>query len=544
MAAPALARTSHAPVFSETALRIILFAVLIYWGFIAFTFPVTNWDSQVYNLSRLAIAEKAGFWQTTSWNSVRQVMFPWTYDAVHFPFLRLGCGFALPSFGAFLGILAIAYNLISPRWGRSTALWACLTLTAMPTMVLQATSTKNDLVIAFVLGCWLYGFERYRRTTRRKYLILGALSLSFGIGAKASAILPCAICTLITLYLLRREPLSLLYFIGSYLPLLILFGSVETYALSYRCFHHPLGEPNFLADHVNRDGFRGAAANFIRYFFGNLSLGIDGSNAKSGLSGLLEKACRSILHILQLANAGYRSDFNDKNMHFVKYGVASSADFGLPGAICMVSAPALALRFRSSPAVAFTASAGLLWMVFLSSSVGWMEWNARFLCTSFVLFGLAFSVAFFSNPNRNRFIVALIGLLVIWSAISYPLLTQYERPADLSAVFHDRKKLQFSENLDLRKVYNRVRQIRSSAGKVPWFLLASENSWTLPFLTIPRMDWRLTPQWSMIGEWQKNNPQKPAYVLVLQRAYQNELPADLENSYPANTLILKIPASN
>ena len=105
------------PVVSESALKIILCGVLIYWGFIAFTFPVTNHDSQVYNLARLLVAEKAGFWQTSSWNANGQVMFPWTYDAVHYLFLKLGYGFALPSFAALLGILAIAYNVVSERYG-------------------------------------------------------------------------------------------------------------------------------------------------------------------------------------------------------------------------------------------------------------------------------------------------------------------------------------------------------------------------------------------------------------------------------------------
>jgi hypothetical protein len=32
--------------------------------------------------------------------------------------------------------------------------------------------------------------------------------------------------------------------------------------------------------------------------------------------------------------------------------------------------------------------------------IAWMPWNARFLCLSFVLFGIAFSLATFSHPNR------------------------------------------------------------------------------------------------------------------------------------------------
>ncbi|HEY0790618.1 MAG TPA: hypothetical protein VGD78_06095, partial [Chthoniobacterales bacterium] len=238
MVAQALAdRSSQEPVVSETTLKIILAGVLSYWGTIALTYPVTNYDSQVYNLARLLIAAKSGFWQTSSWNSVRQVMFPWAYDAVHFPFLALGYGFALPSFACLLGTLATIYCLVSSGWGQSAALWSCLTVVAMPTIVLQATATKNDLAVVFALGCWLYACDRYNRTRKRVYVFFKALSLAFAVGSKTSALPLCAACTLITLYLLRREARALLFLSAAYVPLLCLFGSVETYALSYRCFH-------------------------------------------------------------------------------------------------------------------------------------------------------------------------------------------------------------------------------------------------------------------------------------------------------------------
>jgi hypothetical protein len=129
----------------------------------------------------------------------------------------------------------------------------------MPTIVLQATTTKNDLVVVFALGCWLYAYDRYRNTKKRIYLFFGALGLAFAVGSKTSAIPICAICSLATLYLLHREKTSFLFFIGTYIPLLILFGSVETYALSYVCFHNILGPLSFVQDHANRDGLRGGA---------------------------------------------------------------------------------------------------------------------------------------------------------------------------------------------------------------------------------------------------------------------------------------------
>lgn len=543
MAAQALERPPTAgPVVSEGTLKIILCGVLSYWWAIALTFPVTNYDSQVYNLARLLVAERAGFWQAASWNSVRQVMFPWTYDAVHFPFLKLGYGFALPSFACLLGILATTYCLLSPRWGRVTALWACLTITAMPTVVLQATATKNDLAVVFALGCWLYACDRYHHTRRRIFLLFEALSLAFAVGSKTSAIPLCATCSLISLYLLRREPQSLLFFIGSYVPLLFLFGSVETYALSYHCFHNLLGPPDFIRDHANRDGLRGAVANVIRYFYGNLSLGIDGANQQSSLPGTLRKACRSTLQLFHVTNAGYRSDFNDDKLRFLKIGFSSSSDFGLPGAMAMLSGPVLLLRLRSAPILALTAAAGLFSLILIALSIAWMEWNARFLCLPFVLFGIAFAVATFSKPDRHRVFQAGTAFVVIWSAVSSPFLMYNERPADLWNVFHDRERLQFSECTAIRPVYDRVVQLGSAAPRTPWFLVPNENSWTLPFMARQGLGCRPTPQWSTIVDWRKKNPDEPAYVLVLDRPYQNELAAEVVNVYPEHALILQVPA--
>jgi hypothetical protein len=543
MAAEALEAGKKDPLFSETSLRIILSTILIYWGFVALTFPVTNWDSQVYNLSRLMIAERAGFWQTHAWNSVFQVMWPWTWDAVHFPFLRLGFGFALPSFAALLGILAIIYNLVSPRSGPIPALWACLTVVAMPTIVLQATTTKNDLAVVFEIGCWLYALDRYFKRKRRVYVFLAALGLAFAIGTKTSAIPLSAICTLVTLYLLRCEYSSCLFFVGTYLPLLILFGSVETYALSYKCFHNILGSPGLYQYHANRDGLRGGAANLIRYFFGNLSLGIDGHDQKSGISTFLEKGSKYLLGFLHLTNAGIHSNFTDEKLKFLKTGNSAGMDFGLPGAIAMVASPILLLRFRSNPVGAVTAAAGILALIIISLSIGWQEWNARFLCLPFVLFGIAFAQATFADRSSNRALQALFGFLVIWSVLSFPLLAEYERPADLSEVFRSRKNLQFSERTILKAVYERVSQIHSGEPKTTWFLVADSNSWTLPFMTLRQFDWRSTPQWSTIADWQKENPGKSAYVLILDRPYRNELSADLVASFPGAGLILKIPRS-
>ena len=124
MADPPLVRVRarNGPV--STALWILLAAALLYWAACAVLLPVTTWDSQVYNLGRLLIAEKAGFWSNPHWFSERQVIFPWAFDAVHYPFVKLGFGEAIPSFLCFIGLLIVVYKILRDRYSSQLALFS------------------------------------------------------------------------------------------------------------------------------------------------------------------------------------------------------------------------------------------------------------------------------------------------------------------------------------------------------------------------------------------------------------------------------------
>ena len=162
MADVALASKSKAPLFTESGLKALIGSILVYWGIYALIAPVTNSDSHVYNLARLSVVERGASGRPQP-GIDRQVIFPWTFDAIHYPFLKAGWGFALPSFLAFLGLLIIIFELIASKLGSKAGLWSVLML-AMPTVMLQATTTKNDLVIAFGVGCWLYSIFRARES--------------------------------------------------------------------------------------------------------------------------------------------------------------------------------------------------------------------------------------------------------------------------------------------------------------------------------------------------------------------------------------------
>jgi len=115
-------------------------ALTAYWFAYALAGPVTTWDSNVYNLGRLLVARQGGLFGNPAWNDHRQIWFPWSFDAIHYPFVLLGAGFAVPSFLCFAGLLLIIHRLVSARYGTAAGWWCCLCLFALPTVVYQATS--------------------------------------------------------------------------------------------------------------------------------------------------------------------------------------------------------------------------------------------------------------------------------------------------------------------------------------------------------------------------------------------------------------------
>jgi hypothetical protein len=445
---------------SDRTLAYFIGGLLVYWGSLAVLLPVNNWDSHVYDLGRLAVAENAGFWQKTAWNSNRQIMFPWTFDAVHYPFVKIGWGYALPSFLSFLGVLAITYHLISVRWGKTTGLWAVLGLLSMPTIMLQATTTKNDLAIVFGVACWLYAWVRFQKSAHPFFLFAAALSLNFTLGSKTSALPIWAILTTLNICSLRKNSKALLTFLGFYAIFFALFGSLETYALSWSIFADPLGQPDFVLDHSNRDGLPGTIANFIRYYIGNFSLGIEGNPSPFGLSPVLQIACRQLLHSLHLDNVGYRSDFNDATLQFLKNGSDASSDFGLIGFIALVinSISIGKPNFRDPKWL--LSFAGFVTLGLTSATIAWMPWSARFLCLSFALLTVAMVILVFGEGEKSSWMRQILGVLILLSALSLPFFCDGRKPADLAKSLSARDELTFMQRPDLQQVYDEVLAIR------------------------------------------------------------------------------------
>jgi hypothetical protein len=538
MAIPALKPTLGTSAFTVASLKAFIIGILIYWGASALLLPVTTSDCQVYNLGRLMVADRAGFWQADAWNSIRQVTFPWTFDAVHYPLLKTGWGFGIPSFAAFLGLLVIIYQLAKPRFGEHAALWSILTLLSMPNLMLQATTTKNDIVIVFGVGCWVYSLVRFQRSRNNFFLFAAALSLAFIAGSKNLALGIFVIGAVVTGWLLRRQfrsVLSFAFFLGL---LLLLFGSIETYVLSWRVYHDPVGPKKFVTDQLNADGPRGAVANFFRYYMANISIGIDGIDCQSGFPVFLEKECRILLGSLGLEDAGCRRDFKDANLPFLKDGFDSGYDFGVVGCLALLVSSCLIWRARFRDVRWSLSVAGFVAMLPVCMTIAWAPWNVRYFCLSFALFGICLALLVFSVPNERSWLQLTLGVIIIWSAISLPLHCGQRRPLDLWSALFARENLSLGQRPEMIPVYNDVLSLRANRAD-RWFLVAAENSWVLPFLQA-KMEWQLTPQWEQVKTQLAEGESNDSYALILNGQLPQDLPFEIVKKYRLSTFIVRI----
>jgi hypothetical protein len=102
--------------------------------------------------------------------------------------------------------------------------------------------------------------------------------------------------------------------------------------------------------------------------------------------------------------------------------------------------------------------------------------------------------------------------------------------------------LSLKQKWEMKQVYDDVLRLRRDNSDT-WFLVAGENSWTLPFLAQSKMDWKLTPQWGQISQVQQSLAEsKDAFALVLDTQFPQNLRFQVVKSYPSANFILRIPA--
>jgi hypothetical protein len=422
-----------------------LVLLLPYWLAWSLLEPVRNVDSQVYNLARLWVIEDGGLFLNRSYTATTQLIMPWSFDAVHYPFVRLGYAYALPSFLCLLGIMSLAFTWARERGDVVDGLRAGLGFLAMPMVVMQATTTKNDIVLAFCLFCWIEALRRHRGEPAPVPAILAALALAFLAGSKLTGIEYAIVAVAVSVWVLRRRPADLAWFAGAFVAALGLIGSWEIFLNNYLQFGDWRGDPLLYRYNSNVDGWRGFFANELRYAASLLDVEILPTALREHFAHLKFEACQALLRALHVEGLGLMSlpwrplgNANLAHLMATRPPLEFNATFGIVGALVMIVAPvAIVVRRRLDlPAALVLGGAGA--QVLIALTLGWHPANHRYFTAAACLGWAGLSLLVVSDRRRW----AGLGLTVVAAASALLLPFSAERsPAHLALAAHNRDAL-------------------------------------------------------------------------------------------------------
>lgn len=169
-------------------LRLVLVLILGLTLLTAWAAAPNNWDSMTYHLGRVCHWEANRSVHPYPTNVERQVWSaPWAeFLVLHFRILSGGSDRCanLVQWLAFAGTLvAVAASVGALGGGRRARLAASLLAATTPVVILQSTSTQNDLAASFWLACFSFFLICFAKAKRPRDLDLLWAGLAFGLAA-------------------------------------------------------------------------------------------------------------------------------------------------------------------------------------------------------------------------------------------------------------------------------------------------------------------------------------------------------------------------
>jgi len=460
-----------------------------YWGLYALVAPVTNIDSQMYNIARLDLAMKGGLFKNDFFTSVYQVMWPWTFDAVYLPFVQLGWGYALPSFCCLAGACVVVFIMTRVRFGPDAAWVALLGLLGLTCLVYQGTSTKNDIPILFAGAVWVYARWRWQREGKGVHIFWMVLAIGFMAGAKTTGVLYGIILALWTLWEFRGSRKRVLRIAAGLLGAFILFGSVETYLESARLLGNPLGPPENFRQSRNPDGIRGGIANLSRFVVGSIYVGPTTYRSAPAAVSNLAGAEETFLSWTGTTGAGFDRRYPRRTLFFFQSGFEELSGFGPIGTIAMATMLFACLRWRPGAVWWRLAAAAFLGLVLMSLTVAYTDWANRYLISWYTLATVAVVCALWERETPFRRMLRWgFAAMAAASAIAAPLLSFNRRPADIIASVRDRDRFETCAFPLAGKVRARLRILSTEAPNRRLYFIAGNDSVELPILEDRSLD--------------------------------------------------------
>src|SRR5574344_107915 len=157
------------------------------------------------------------------------------------------------------------------QYSMRNKLWGIFILSSFASVIVQASSTETDIIIAGLVSSSLLMFWYAIKNDKLIPLFMSALSYALAIGTKTPSLfaipaIGIAMIIISTHYRKKEFYKPLLLFLGFGIVNFLIFSSYN-YILNFIDYGNIAGSITFLVPHKNFDGIKAIPANFIKYIF-------------------------------------------------------------------------------------------------------------------------------------------------------------------------------------------------------------------------------------------------------------------------------------
>jgi len=397
-----------------------------------------NYDSMIYNLSRVLLMREQNTLALQNYSNFRQLTFSLGFDLLHFFFLRFPVDYAIAVFSLMAWAITIlaGYTLAKASVDRAFGLRVAVVIACLKLPLMQAVSTKNDLGAAAMAVCCILAAHSLLLRKKPGDLLFLLICLAFGLSVKTYFAL-FAVPFLLAFVILHRTALKDLIsrFIretpkflafGVVLFLLLVPIGMSSQIISMARFGNPLGPMNAMPHIPNDTSARAALSS------------VPGNQNQDGAAGTLANAVRYTLQIPDLPGQWWRNvitavhdrlfgEYGPGAVYPFAYHVRNTqlhedySWFGLIGGLLLF--PAVLAGLWAADRLTRSVALGLCgYFLLTSATVAWMPWNGRF----FTLFFAASSVCLISWRNVwhehvwPRRIILLVSMASVFPPLIVP----------------------------------------------------------------------------------------------------------------------------
>ena len=192
-----------------------------------------------------------------------------------------------------IAILAVYGIATKIGLGKMQSTFSALVFALLIEVVLQSTTTQNDLLIAAFTGTTIYFFLAYRDENRWQFLVLAAMGIGLALGTKASYLRVLPLVGLVGIYVILPMGKSIIRQHARDIGLVMIFAivflgvtGIGQYVENMRLYGHPIG-PSALRAIVTHEGrplsfvILDGTRNIAR--FGLEFISLDGLPANTGM---------------------------------------------------------------------------------------------------------------------------------------------------------------------------------------------------------------------------------------------------------------------